>query len=166
LLLDRPGLVQGKTIVDLGAGSGIAALAAARAGAARVVALDRDPCARLATQLNAELNGLEIETSHELPDDWDLMLAADVLFETGLRDWLLGPARQSGPILLADPERSGGPRLDPPSFTRIEATTFPDVDSPCKKVALHWLQKVDTQGANPEFNGLLGSGKRSSGSGS
>ncbi|MEE8164699.1 MAG: 50S ribosomal protein L11 methyltransferase [Myxococcota bacterium] len=164
-LLDRPDLVQGKRIVDLGAGSGIAGLAAARAGAARVVVLDRDPRARLAAQCNAELNGLEIEASHEIPGEWDLMLAADVLFESGLRSWLLGPARQRGPILLADPERAGAPRLDQRSFARIEATTFPNVDFPRKNVALHWFQKLDPLGAASEDNGLLGSGQSSPGSG-
>ncbi len=163
-LLDRPGLVRGRHIVDLGTGSGIAGLAAARAGAARVVALDRDPRARLCAQLNAELNGLEIETSFQLPGEWDLMLAADVLFDSGLRSWLLEPARQHGPILLADPERTGAPRLDRPSFARMQATTFPDVDSPCKSVALHWFQKLDPHCRASECDGLLRSGQTSPGS--
>lgn len=139
-LLDRPEIVRGKTVVDLGAGSGIAGLAAARAGAAHVLALDLDPQSRRAVELNAALNGLEIETSGEAPEAWDLMLAADVLYETGLRDWVLKTAIHRGPILLADPERTGTPRLDRPEFARFEATTFPDVDSPQKEVALYWLR--------------------------
>ena len=55
-----------------------------------------DPQARRAALLNAELNGLELAPRAEPPDDWDLMLAADVLYETGLRDWVLGPARDGG----------------------------------------------------------------------
>jgi len=139
-LLDRPELVRGKRVVDLGSGSGIASLAAARAGAAHVLALDLDPQSRRATALNASLNGLEIETSGEAPEEWDLMLAADVLYETGLRNWILNTAIHRGPILLADPERTGTPRLDRPEFARFEATTFPDVDSPQKEVALYWLR--------------------------
>ena len=42
------------------------------------------------------------------------------------------------------------PRLDPPSFAQIEATTFPDVDSPHKSVALHWLQQLDAQRTTAE----------------
>jgi predicted nicotinamide N-methyase len=124
-------------VVDLGTGSGIAALAAARAGAKSVTGLDLDPVSRRAAELNAEHNGLEIQTSSNAPEEWDLMLAADVLYETGLRDWLLTTARSRGPILLADPERTGTPRLDFPVLTRMDARTFPDVDSPRRSVVLH-----------------------------
>ncbi len=131
-VLDHPERVRGKRIVDLGTGSGIVALAAARAGAREILALDLDPIARHVSILNAQQNGLEIETGSTPPEDWDLMLAADVLYETGLRDWVLGEARRRGPILLADPQRTGTPRLDFPVLARFEATTFPDVDSPRK----------------------------------
>jgi len=136
-VLDHPERVRGKRVVDLGTGSGIAALAAARAGANSVIALDLDPVSRRAAELNAEHNGLDIQTSPTAPDEWDLMLAADVLYETGLRDWLLTTARARGPILLADPERTGTPRLDFPVVTRMDACTFPDVDSPRRSVVLH-----------------------------
>jgi predicted nicotinamide N-methyase len=141
-ILDHPEIVVGKCVVDLGAGSGIAGLAAARAGAARVLALDLDPHARHATALNAELNALEIETIRQAPESWDLLLAADVLYETGLRGWVLGPARRRGPILLADPERTGTQSLTQPAFARVPAVTFPDVDSPRTSAALHWLPQL------------------------
>lgn len=140
-VLDHPERVRNKHLVDLGTGSGIAALAAARAGAKTVIALDLDPIARRAAELNAEHNGVEIETSATAPETWDLMLAADVLYETGLRDWLMETARTRGPILLADPERTGTPRLDLPVLTRMSATTFPDVDSPQRSVVLHEIPK-------------------------
>jgi predicted nicotinamide N-methyase len=140
-LLDHPDRVRDKRVVDLGTGSGIAALAAARAGAERVIALDLDPISRRAAELNARHNGLEIQTSATAPDDWELMLAADVLYETGLREWLLGDARTRGPILLADPERIGTTRLDFPVLTRMHAKTFPDVDSPQQSVVLHEIPK-------------------------
>jgi predicted nicotinamide N-methyase len=140
-VLDHPERVQGKRVVDLGTGSGIAALAAARAGAKTVLALDLDPTSRRAAELNAEHNGLEIETSTKAPEEWDLMLAADVLYETGLREWVMGAARTRGPILLADPERTGTPHLDLPVLARIDATTFPDVDSPQRSVVLYEIPK-------------------------
>jgi predicted nicotinamide N-methyase len=140
-LLDNPKRVRDKHVVDLGTGSGIAALAAARAGAKTVLALDLDPMSRRAAELNAEHNSLEIETSATAPEEWDLMLAADVLYETGLREWLMGAARARGPILLADPERTGTPRLDLPVLARMNATTFPDVDSPQQSVVLHEIPK-------------------------
>ena len=49
----------GAAVLDLGAGSGILALAAARLGAASVLALDTDPLAVRAARENVRLNGLE-----------------------------------------------------------------------------------------------------------
>jgi predicted nicotinamide N-methyase len=60
LLLDRPELVAGARVLDLGAGGGVAALAAARAGAAEVVANDRDPWAIATVALAAARQGLGI----------------------------------------------------------------------------------------------------------
>ena len=140
-VLDHPDRVGDRLIVDLGTGSGIVALAAARSGAREVIAVDLDPQSRRAAELNAELNGLEIKTSIEIPAEWDLMLAADVLYETGLRDWVLGEARDRGPILLGDPQRTGTPRVDFPELLCIPSRTFPDVDSPQKNVVLYDIPK-------------------------
>ena len=132
--------MRDRNVVDLGTGSGIVAIAAALAGAAHVVATDLDPQSRRAAELNAELNGVAIETRPEAPPTWDLLLAADVLYETGLRDWILGEALTRGPILLADPQRTGTPRVDAPILRTIPSSTFPDVDSPQKNVVLHMLR--------------------------
>ena len=136
-VLDHPERVRGRVVVDLGTGSGIVALAAARAGAARVVAIDVDPQARLAAKLNAALNDVAIETAGEAPSSFDLMLAADVLYETGLRDWVLGEARTRGPLLLADPQRTGTPEIGFPVVHRATSCTFPDVDSPQREVVFY-----------------------------
>ena len=140
-LLDHPETVRGRSVVDLGTGSGVVALAAARAGASDVLALDLDPLARRAAEMNAALNGLTIRTGRDAPASWDLMLAADVLYETGLRDWVLGPARERGPILLADPGRTGTPRISFPEAGRAMACTFPDVDSPQKQVVFYSIPR-------------------------
>ncbi len=140
-VLDHPETVRGRRVVDLGTGSGIVALAAARAGAEEVLALDLDPLARRAAALNAELNGLSIRTAAEAPASWDLMLAADVLYETGLRDWVLGPARDRGPILLADPQRTGTPRIAFTESGQAMACTFPDVDSPQRRVVFYAIPR-------------------------
>jgi release factor glutamine methyltransferase len=50
--------LSGKTVVDVGTGSGILALAAARAGAARVIAADINPNAAISAAENARGNGL------------------------------------------------------------------------------------------------------------
>lgn len=140
-VLDHPERVRDLRVVDLGTGSGIVALAAALAGAREVVAVDLDPQSRRAAQLNSDLNGLQIKTAEEAPASWDLMLAADVLYETGLRDWVLGEARNRGPILLADPRRTGTPRVDFSELDRVAAHTFPDVDSPQKSVVIYEIAK-------------------------
>ncbi len=140
-ILDHPERVRGRHVVDLGTGSGIVALAAARAGASEVIALDLDPQSRCAARRNAELNGLELQTAFRTPARWDLMLAADVLYETGLRNWVFGEARQRGPILLADPLRTGTPRVDLPELAHIPSLTFPDVDSPQKNVVLYEIPR-------------------------
>src|SRR4029079_12499201 len=55
-VLDHPEVVAGRTVLDLGAGSGLVAVAALLARAARVVASDVDPVSRAAVEVNAETN--------------------------------------------------------------------------------------------------------------
>lgn len=104
-ILEHPELVAGKRVVDFGAGSGVVAIAAARAGAREVVACDIDPDALAAVEANARLNKVEVT----LCDDWaarggdfDLITAADVLYDPENRP-LLGHFREVAPqVLLAD----------------------------------------------------------------
>ncbi|MFO0688544.1 MAG: 50S ribosomal protein L11 methyltransferase [Myxococcota bacterium] len=144
-LLDHPEQVRGRRVVDLGTGSGVAAIAAARAGAASVVAVDIDPTARRAAELNAAHNGVAIETSADVPESFDLLLAADVLYETGLRGFVFEVARRRGPCLLADPRRTGTPPVDFPLIASFEACTLPDVDSPRRSVYLHALPRLEAE---------------------
>src|SRR5690606_8318664 len=60
-LAQNPAPVRGRRVLDLGCGSGLGALALARAGAAQVVANDIDPAALVVTALHAELNGLQVQ---------------------------------------------------------------------------------------------------------
>ncbi|WP_309229746.1 50S ribosomal protein L11 methyltransferase [Blastococcus sp. TML/M2B] len=57
-VLDHPELVAGRTVLDLGAGSGLVAVAAVVAGAGRVIASEIDPFGRAAIPENAALNGV------------------------------------------------------------------------------------------------------------
>ncbi len=141
-LLDHPERVRGLRVLDLGTGSGVVAIAAARAGAREVIALDIDPTARAAAQLNAEHNGVSIRTTAHAPSGYDLLLAADVLYETGLRGWIEAEARRVAPCLLADPQRTGTPPVDFPILARFDACTLPDVDSPRRHVVLHELPRL------------------------
>lgn len=129
-LLDHPELVRGKTVVDVGPGSGVVALAAARAGAATVLACDIDPQALQAVQLNAAALALPVQLSADLDACLaraDLLTAADILYD---RDNLplLDRFRQVPRVLLAD---SRVRDLSPPGYRRIgrfEASTWPDLD--------------------------------------
>lgn len=104
-ILEHPELVAGKRVIDFGSGSGIVAIASARAGAREVVACDIDPDALAAVEANARLNKVEVT----LCDDWvarsgdfDLITAADVLYDPDNRP-LLGHFHEVAPqVLLAD----------------------------------------------------------------
>ena len=81
---ENSSLIEGKTVIDFGCGSAVVGIAAARAGAARVIACDLDPSALLAARYNAQLNGVTLELCDDLfsidtPADW--LFAADVLYD-------------------------------------------------------------------------------------
>jgi predicted nicotinamide N-methyase len=115
-ILDRPALVAGKAVLDLGAGSGLSAIAAARAGAALVVAADIDAIALVAIGLNAALNGVAVRaTSEDLLADpaahpCDVLLIADLFYERALAERVLAFAdraqAQGALVLCGDPQRS------------------------------------------------------------
>ncbi|MDP6691651.1 MAG: 50S ribosomal protein L11 methyltransferase [Alphaproteobacteria bacterium] len=116
--LDWPGTVRGKTVLDMGAGCGLEAIAAAMAGARVVTAADTDPFAIAATKLNAELNGMRVETTAEdligRTGDWDIVMIGDLFFEQPLAKhleaWLRGLHETGVEILIGDPQRTFLPR--------------------------------------------------------
>ena len=83
-ILDNPALVQGRHICDFGAGSGIVAIAALKAGAKQAWACDIDEMSHLAAQQNAQLNGFSIECCKTLEEakGVDLIVVGDVLYDT------------------------------------------------------------------------------------
>ena len=129
-ILAHPEQVRGCCVVDVGSGSGVVAIAAALAGARRVIACDQDPDARQACAENARLNGVSLEYVGALDDclaDAELITAADILYD---RDNLplLARMRMAARVLLAD---SRVPDLNAPGYQpllRDEATTWPDLD--------------------------------------
>ncbi|OLU14344.1 protein methyltransferase [Pseudomonas sp. PA1(2017)] len=132
-LARHPEWVRGKRVLDLGTGSGVAAIAAARAGAAQVVACDLDPLALAACRANAALNGLELAYSSDLysePRDYDMAIVADVLYDRSnlpLLDRVLEHARE---VLVAD---SRVRDFSHPRYRRIaglEGCTWPDLAEP------------------------------------
>lgn len=112
-VLDHPESVRAKHVLDFAAGSGIAAVAAARSGAKRVSASDIDELAAAAIDLNAELNRVDIATSTEnfigCDEGWDVILAGDICYEKPLAEdavrWLRALTRRGAIVLLGDPGR-------------------------------------------------------------
>ena len=121
-ILDNPALVAGRRVLDLGAGAGLAAIAAARAGAAHVLAADIDVVSLAATRLNAQANGVEgaiATTSDDLlagppPPGFGVVIVGDLFYERALADRVLAfveAARRDGSlVLIGDPQRSYFPR--------------------------------------------------------
>jgi len=138
-LLDHPAEVRNRHVVDLGTGSGVVAVAAAMMGARTVAAVDADPAALCAVGLNARLNGVSVATGSEIPDGWEVLLASDFLYEPDNRDRLIELARESGSVLVSDPERPSSPRLPSEPLHRVSARTVPDVDSPMRSAAIFRL---------------------------
>lgn len=126
-LLKQPEWVKGRTVVDLGSGSGVAGIAAALAGARQVVACDTDPHARLATTLNAKLNAVQIEVTDSLPDRCDLLLMADVLYDRSNLPLLALAQAHAGEVLVADSRVTDLPDPSYQEIARIEALTIPNL---------------------------------------
>lgn len=121
-LLDTPGTVAGKRVLDLASGSGVVAIAAAQAGAAPVVASEIDDYAEVAIALNAEANGVYADVlARDLLDDpapaearYDLILVGDLFYEqtTAARAlaFVQRQAAAGARVLIGDPGRSYLPK--------------------------------------------------------
>lgn len=131
-LLDHPHEVAGRRVVDFGTGSGVVAIAAAMAGAREVIAVDIDPHARGYAERNARDNAVALTTAAETPDDWEVLLASDVLYETHNLQWIEQMAARGRRVLLSDPRRHADPRPKAEPIARHEARTLPDVDHPLR----------------------------------
>lgn len=113
-VLDNPGLVAGKRVLDFATGSGLVAIAAAQAGAKAVLAVDIDALACTAARVNAALNAVSLVAEQRdvigLDEGWDVVLAGDVCYEQGMAarvtGWLEGLAARGATVLLGDPGRS------------------------------------------------------------
>lgn len=131
-VLDHPGEVAGRRVLDLAAGSGLCALAAARAGAASVLAVDVDPVAGEAVRVNAEANDLPVEVlvadllDGPVPDGVEVVLAGDVYYDAAMAarflPWLRAAAVAGCRVLLGDPGRDYLPR---DGMTRLAAYDVP-----------------------------------------
>jgi predicted nicotinamide N-methyase len=119
-VLDHPATVAGRRVLDAASGSGLVAIAAAKAGAAAVQAGDIDEHALAAIELNAAANAAPAVRPARLdlaalPAAFpEVVLAADVWYQRELAALalrFLRAARQAGAeVLVADPGRAFVPR--------------------------------------------------------
>ncbi|MDC7742322.1 class I SAM-dependent methyltransferase [Rhizobium binxianense] len=120
-LLDRPETVAGRHVLDLGAGSGLVAIAAAKAGAAMVTAVDIDANAITAIGLNAEINGVNIaaiaaDIIDGPPPVSDFLLVGDLFYHPALALRVMAFLRRCRAagieVLIGDPERAYLPQRE------------------------------------------------------
>jgi predicted nicotinamide N-methyase len=144
-VLDNPDVVAGRTVLDLGAGSGLVAVAALLAGARAVVASDVDPYGRTATVVNAEDNGVgPVVVAGDLLDgepdaELDVLLAGDVCYDRAMtervlpflgRAWLGGAA-----VYLGDPGRPYVPRE---GLVSVATYDVADTEGPRRRRTTVW----------------------------
>jgi predicted nicotinamide N-methyase len=154
-VLDHPATVAGRRVLDVASGSGLVAIAAAKAGASSVLAGDIDENALAAIELNAAANAVPAVTPGrlDLAADWqdtaavggavpEVVLAADVCYQRDLAETatrFLRAARRAGAdVLLADPGRAFVPRA---ALTELFAYQVPVLtvleDSAVKRVTIY-----------------------------
>ena len=117
-VLDNPGVVAGRSVLDVASGSGLLAIAAMKAGAAAATASDIDAVALAAIALNAEANGVALAACGDdligRDDGWDAVLAGDVFYEKPLAErlmpWLRRLAARGATVLAGDPGRTYFPK--------------------------------------------------------
>ncbi|NSZ58787.1 methyltransferase [Agrobacterium tumefaciens] len=125
-VLDHPDRVCGRRVLDFASGSGLVAIAAAKAGASAVLAADIDPWTETAIRLNAALNEVDIAfTGLDLvgkPVEADVLLAGDVFYDRAFADllvpWFRELTEKGVSVLVGDPERAYLPK----ERLRAEAT--------------------------------------------
>lgn len=117
-VLDNPGTVRGKRVLDFASGSGLVAIAAMKAGAKQVIAADIDSFCETAIALNLEANGVEAQFRGTdcvgTDDGWDVLLAGDVFYDKTFADrllpWFTSLKARGAEILVGDPGRAYLPR--------------------------------------------------------
>lgn len=110
--------LQVPTVLDFGSGSGLVAIAAAKAGAGHVLAADIDPFAAAAIAFNAAENGVSVTVTQDdvigRDGGWDAILIGDMCYERPLAErlmaWLTDQVRGGAIVLLGDPGRTYFPK--------------------------------------------------------
>ena len=145
-LLDHPDSVRGRCVLDFAAGSGLVGIAAAKAGATQVTAVDIDAFAISAMGLNAQAN--QVNLTARMGDivgqdeGWDVVLAGDVSYERDMAarvtDWLERLARRGALVLIGDPGRSYLARERLESIAEYQVPVTRDLEDAEVKTTCVW----------------------------
>ena len=135
-VLDHPKIVARRSVLDFGSGSGLVAIAAAKAGARRVTAADVDEFARAAIKLNATANAAIVDTTTAdvigSDGNWQTILVGDMCYERPLADrllaWLRDRATHGANVLLGDPGRSYFPKSGVEKLATYHVQTTRDLE--------------------------------------
>jgi predicted nicotinamide N-methyase len=146
-LLDHPEVVTGRRVLDFGSGSGLVAIAAAKAGAALVLAAEIDPFAAAAIAANAALNDVcvAVTTDEQLggtDPPWEVITAGDVCYEREMADrvtaWLRVWAGSGRLVLLGDPGRAYLPTAGLVERGRYVVPTSRELEESDTRVGIVW----------------------------
>jgi predicted nicotinamide N-methyase len=146
-LLDHPEQVAGRCVLDFGAGSGLVAIAAAKAGASRVVAADIDHFAAAAIAANADLNEVAVTVTASDPicvrsPGWEVVTAGDVCYEQPMAErvtvWLRALAGRGSLVLLGDPGRTYLPSVGLRERARYLVPTTRDLEDRDTRDGVVW----------------------------
>jgi predicted nicotinamide N-methyase len=149
-VLDHPDSVNGRLVFDVASGSGLVAIAAAKAGAAGVIAGDVDVNAAVAIAINARANRVTAVTARAFDlavDDScgaQVILAADVFYQRELAGvalrFLRRAADDGADVLVADPGRAFLPTGDLTPLTSYQVPVLGVLeDTPVKNVTVYRL---------------------------
>jgi predicted nicotinamide N-methyase len=136
-LLDHPGEIVDRRVLDFGSGSGMCAIAAAKAGARAPIAADIDPISREAIRANGELSGVtvavcEADVTRGQPPEVDVILAGDVCYErdmsAALLPWLRRMHREGIRVLVGDPGREYFPCAEFTYIAQYDVSTSLDIE--------------------------------------
>jgi predicted nicotinamide N-methyase len=143
-VLDVPETVAGRSVLDLGSGSGLVAVAAALAGAREVVASEIDPFGHAAIAVNAEANGIAPvaavgDVLGEPPPAVDVVLAGDVFYDRVMSErvlpWLEAARARGAEIYLGDP---GRPYVPTDRLEAVATFDVPDTEGPQVRRTTVW----------------------------
>lgn len=137
----HPETVSGQRVLDLGAGSGLVAIAAAKAGASDVFATDIDPFAIAAMALNAAANGVAVTAIEgdllvSPPPNVDLVTVGDLFYAPDLAErvipFLDACLDSAIKVLIGDIGRAWLPHLRLTQLTSYRVLEFGEGGTPSR----------------------------------